>query len=234
MKKIASTLSIIVLAIQLISAQTIKNDSLFFTGAIMDSEQSKALPFASFHINKNRVGTADAIGRFSFQVNIGDTIRYSFLGYRDVQVIVDDSLKQKKYLTGIFMTKDTIALEEVIILPRFGNFKDAFLKANINTKEYVNATNNVNDATYQALTTAFSPNATMDAKDNTDMLLKEHAAKVEYKGMVSPDMMVGVSSDATFAGIKRFQRKRKLKIPNTIITDKEIEMLQRMCKISKK
>ncbi len=234
MKQITLTITVVLLLLNIASAQQTNGKSLFFTGAVMDNKQQTALPYAKFQINNKKKGVADISGRFSFQVNVGDTIRYSYLGYRDLQIIINDSLKQNAYLFGVFMTRDTIALNEVVILPRFGNFKEAFIRANPNTSEYVRATNNVNSAIYEALTKTFSPDTKMDAKDNTDMVLKQHIRQIEYKGMISPDNMVGISTINTLPEIKRLQRKRKLKIPNNVITDKEIKLLKRMGKFHKK
>ncbi len=228
MKYLTLTFVVSLLMLQAIMAQTPQEEALFFTGAVMDSKKLTALPYASFQINNKESGNADVSGKFSFKVHVGDTIHYSFVGYRDIHVVIHDSLKQKAYLFGVFMTRDTIALEEVVILPRFNNFKDAFIHSNINTPEYVRATNNVNSAVYQALTTRLTPETKLDAKANTDMLLRTHTVEIEYKGMVSPQQMVGVSTMRTIPEIKRLRRKRKLKIPTNIITDKEIKLLKRM------
>lgn len=206
-------------------AQTINNDSIFFTGAVMDQKELTPLPYAHFRVNEKRAGTSNAYGRFSFWVNSGDTIHYSYVGYRDVRVIVSDSLKRETYLFGVFMTQDTVALQEVLILPRFGDFRQAFINSKVNTPEYVRAKNNINSATYEALTKRPEK---MDAKANTDMLIQQHVVKNENKVMVPPDMMVGVSLGRTLPEIQRIQRKQKLKIPDDLITDNEIKVLQQM------
>lgn len=206
-------------------AQTINNDSIFFTGAVMDQKELTPLPYAHFRVNEKRAGTSNAYGRFSFWVNSGDTIHYSYVGYRDVRVIVSDSLKRETYLFGVFMTQDTVALQEVLILPRFGDFRQAFINSKVNTPEYVRAKNNINSATYEALTKRPEK---MDAKANTDMLIQQHVVKNENKVMVPPDMMVGVSLGRTLPEIQRIQRKQKLRIPDDLITDNEIKVLQQM------
>ena len=206
-------------------AQRYNLDSIFFTGAVMDQVDLKGLPYAHFRVNKERGGTTNEYGRFSFWVNSGDTIQYSFVGYQVVEVIVSDSLKQDDYLFGVFLTKDTIALQEVLILPRFGDFKDAFMNAKVNTPEYVRAKNNVNSATYEALTT--KP-ATMDAKANTDLLIRNHVVAIENKTMVPTEMTAGLSTTRTLPELKRLKRKRKMKISEAIVTDSEVKILQQM------
>ncbi len=234
MKRIAVVLVLFLLVIQSIIAQTQKSDSIYLTGAVMDGKKQTALPYAGIQINHKKTGNADVYGKFAFRVNVGDTINYSFVGYRDLRIVVSDSLKQKAYLFGVFMTRDTIALDEVVILPRFGNFKAAFIRANPNTPEYVRATNNINSATYQALTTTLTPETKMDAKDNTDMLIQESVIKTEYKAMGHTDMMLDISTIRTMPELRRIKRKRKLKIPNNMVTDKEIKLLKRMSRVWKK
>lgn len=208
-----------------VKAQKVRTDSIFFTGAVMDQDLLSNLAYSHYRVNNKQAGTTNAHGRFSFWVNAGDTIQYTYVGYQDVRVIVSDSLTQDSYLFGIFMAKDTIALQEVLILPRFGDFRDAFSNAKANTPEYVRAKNNVNSATYQALTQQVKK---MDAKANTDMLIKQHVVMNEHQVMVPPDGMVGVSLGRTLPEVQRIKRKKKLKIPNNLVTDKEITTLKQM------
>jgi hypothetical protein len=208
-------------------AQRYNLDSIFFTGAVMDQSNFKGLPYAHFNVNKKRGGTTNEYGRFSFWVNSGDTIKYSFVGYHDVKVIVSDSLQQKDYLFGVFLSKDTIALQEVLILPRFGDFREAFKNAKINTDDYVRAKNNVNSATYEALT---KRPTTMDAKANTDLLIKNHVSGIANKTMVPTEMTAGVSTTRTLPELKRLKRKREMKIYDAMVTDAEVKILQQMFK----
>ncbi len=208
-----------------VNAQKYNLDSIFLTGAVMDQVELKALPYTHFRINKKKSGTTNEYGRFSVWVNSGDTINYSYVGYNNVRVIVSDSLQQDDYLFGVFMTKDTVALQEVLILPRFGDFKDAFLNAKVNTKEYVRAKNNVNSATYEALT---KRSKNMDAKANTDLLIKGHVSSIENKTMIPASMIAGVSTTRTLRELKRLKRKKKMKLPSSMVTDSEVKTLQQM------
>ncbi|MDE5418053.1 carboxypeptidase-like regulatory domain-containing protein [Labilibaculum sp. DW002] len=207
------------------NAQKIRNDSIFFTGAVMDQEVLSTLPYSHYRVNNKQAGTTNSYGRFSIWVSSGDTINYSYVGYNDVKVVVSDSLQQDDYLFGVFLAKDTIALQEVLILPRFGDFKEAFMNAKVNTPEYVRAKNNVNSATYEALTTRPTK---MDAKANTDLLIRNHVVMNEHHVMIAPDQMVGVSMGRTLPEVQRMKRKRKLKIPDNLVTDKEITTLKQM------
>jgi hypothetical protein len=208
-----------------VDAQKLRTDSIFFTGAVMDQKSLKALPYSHFRVNEKRAGTANEYGRFSFWVNAGDTIHYSYVGYQDLNIVISDTLDQDSYLFGAFLTKDTVALKEVLIVPRITNIKEAIMNTKINTPEYVRAKNNVNSATYEALTKRPTK---MDAKANTDMQIHGFVSKVENEVMIPTEMMVGVSTTRTLAEIKRIKRKKKLKVPSDIVTDKEIRTLQHM------
>lgn len=212
-------------------AQKIRQDSIFLTGAVLDQVDLSPLPYAHFKVNMKRAGTSNAFGRFSFWVNSGDTIKYSYVGYQDARIVVSDSLQEDDYLFGVFLGKDTIALPEVVILPRFGDFKEAFMNSKVNTPEYVRAKNNVNSATYVALTTRPKK---MDAKANTDMLINKHVEQIEYKVGVAPGSTVGVSMGQTLPELQRLKRKKSLKIPDDIITDDEVKTLQQMYKYGNK
>ena len=228
MKKIViSCLAVfgVLLIVETAQAQKIRTDSIFFTGAVMDQKDLTPLPYTHFKVNKDRAGTSNAFGRFSFWVNSGDTIQYTYVGYKDVQVIISDTLNQETYLFGVFMAKDTVALQEVLILPRFGDFREAFINAKVNTPEYVRAKNNINSATYEALTKR--PDK-MDAKANTDLLIQQHVVRNEHQVMVPQEMITGVSLDRTLPEIQRIKRKKTFKIPDDMITDKEIRTLQQM------
>ncbi len=221
---------------EFVQAQTNEPDSIFFTGVVMDQENLETLAYAHYRVNgqkSKKHGISNLLGRFSFWVHVGDTICYSHLGYRNIEIVATDSLQKKQdaYLLGIFMSKDTFALQEVLILPRFMNLKDAFLNSKINSPEYVRAKNNLNSATYDALT---KKPKKMDAKANTDMLIEQHVVKNQHKTMIPTQMTLGVSTENTMPELKRLERKQKMKIPNHLITDKEMRMLKRVYRHSVK
>jgi len=70
----------------------------------------------------------------------------------------------------------------------------------------------------------------MDAKANTDLLIKNHVSAVENKTMVPTEMTAGVSTTRTLPELKRLKRKRKMKISEAMVTDSEIKILQQMYK----
>lgn len=100
-----------------------KND-VFVTGIVCDRDSIRPLPEAIFRLGKEVRGV-DKQGRFSLSVQVGDTLRFSHIGYAPTQVVISDSLRENDFLLGVFMVRDTVLLSEVLILPRFftGNYK---------------------------------------------------------------------------------------------------------------
>ena len=68
----------------------------------------------------------------------------------------------------------------------------------------------------------------MDAKANTDLLIKQHVIENEHKAMVPQDMVAGVSTLRTLPEVQRLKRKKNMKIPDNLVTDKEITTLKQM------
>lgn len=62
---------------------------------------------------------------------MGDTLRFSHIGYAPMQVVIPDSLRENDFLLGVLWIRGTVLhVLEVLILPRFltGDYKsNAFL-----------------------------------------------------------------------------------------------------------
>ena len=66
-----------------------KND-VFVTGIVCDRDSIRPLPEAIFRLGKEVRGV-DKQGRFSLSVQVGDTLRFSHIGYAPTQVVISDS-----------------------------------------------------------------------------------------------------------------------------------------------
>lgn len=163
----------------------------------------------------------DKQGRFSLSVQVGDTLRFSHIGYAPIEVVISDSLRENDFLLGIFMVRDTVLLSEVLILPRFlveGYQSNAFL---------LNAQNNLN----QAIHAAAKPVKVMDQEMNRRMMIDDFARKVEMKGMVDVKLGVGTQSLAAFRGLMRTRRQAE---KGKVINVEEIDLLKKIFYIEKR
>ena len=196
-----------------------KND-VFVTGIVCDRDSIRPLPEAIFRLGKEVRGV-DKQGRFSLSVQVGDTLRFSHIGYAPTQVVISDSLRENDFLLGVFMVRDTVLLSEVLILPRFftGNYKsNAFL---------LNAQNNLN----QAIHAASKPVETMDQEMNRRMMIEDFARKVEMKGMVDVKLGVGTRSVTVLQGLVRTRRQAE---KGKVINIEEIDLLKKIFYIEKR
>ena len=195
-----------------------KND-VFVTGIVCDRDSIRPLPEAIFRLGKEVRGV-DKQGRFSLSVQVGDTLRFSHIGYAPTQVVISDSLRENDFLLGVFMVRDTVLLSEVLILPRFftGNYKsNAFL---------LNAQNNLNHAIHAAS----KPVEAMDQEMNRRMMIEDFARKVEMKGMVDVKLGVGTRSVTVLQGLVRARRQAE---KGKVINIEEIDLLKKIFYIEK-
>ena len=101
-----------------VQGQSQDKGNVFVTGVVCDRDSIRPLPEAIFRLGKEVRGV-DKQGRFSLSVQVGDTLRFSHIGYAPMQVVIPDSLRENDFLLGVFMVRDTVLLSEVLILPRF-------------------------------------------------------------------------------------------------------------------
>ncbi|MCB0477289.1 MAG: carboxypeptidase-like regulatory domain-containing protein [Crocinitomicaceae bacterium] len=118
-----------------------ERDSLYyqglvqFSGVVVSSDSLQPVPFANIFDRTTRRGTvSDYYGYFSFVAGYGDTIMFSFVGYKKSYFIIPDSLTDSRYSIIHMMEKDTVLLKETRVYPwpSKEEFADAFL--NMDTK----------------------------------------------------------------------------------------------------
>lgn len=113
------------------SAQTSKNDSLIqFSGVLLTRDSLEAVPFATVMIKGSNHGTiSDYFGYFSFVAKKGDTIQFTYVGFKDAFFTIPDSLDRKNYSLIQMMDVDTVILQEAVIYPwpTKEQFRQAFL-----------------------------------------------------------------------------------------------------------
>ena len=216
-------------------AQSEDGDSVRFSGIIFDKDSLKVLPFAKYTYN-NISYTSNVEGEFYTWAKQGDMLKFSYVGYKDTYIHVYDSLNQSNYLVGVFLSRDTIQLSEVIVIPRYQQLMaEAKYMPLIVTPEMVNGNYNVKASTHQALTTVPKK---MDAQQNQSMVIAEQTRKNVYKGQISPDQMFGPSTEKRIAYtmyVSPNVRKQVQKASETYrLNQKEMRFLLNLYKERKK
>lgn len=175
-----------------VQAQDVKRDSVQISGVVYDVDRANVLPEPILQLNRNLIAPETG-GKFNLWVHRGDLLRFSHAGFKDASVFISDSIWQVHNLLGVFFSRDTVRLAEIIVAPRYSRLAvNARYMPVISSAEQVYATQNIQKSTVVALTTAPSK---MDAQMNQKMVMAEHTVPIAYKGMVEPGRMVGVGNE---------------------------------------
>ena len=201
----------------------IGRDSLLFRGVIMEGDSLFSLPFAKYSVNDKIGYTANEDGQFSFWAKNGDIVHFSYVGFKHLYVQVNDSLSNDNYLMGIFLSRDTIELSEVVIIPQIIN-PNAIARnmPMLSSKETIAAQNNIAMSTYQAKT---QPVTKWDAEMNQENFIQARSLDIQYQTQVKPTQMVGLSNSSVAQQIDRSKVKNLKKPVKRFITQSEWEYL---------
>ncbi|MCW3787156.1 hypothetical protein [Plebeiibacterium sediminum] len=188
----------------------VTRDSLLFRGVVMEGDSLFSLPYAKYKVNDDKGFMSNEEGQFSFWAKSGDIVQFSYVGFKPLYVQIHDSLANDNYLMGIFLSRDTIELSEVVILPQ--NISPEAYARNMpllsDASETV-AQHNVDMSTYQAIT---QPVTEWDAEMNQKNFLQARSNDVAYRTQIQPNQMVGVSTVSAKQAIER-SKLRNLKKP---------------------
>jgi len=173
-----------------VSQETGGLNLILIHGIVMDATSQESIPNTHYYINGLSSGVSDDEGKFSLYVYRGDTIRFTFLGYRDL-IYPTDSLAGNSYVAGIFMKDDTISIGEVLVFPRLGDLRSEFMNSSVEeTTEMLNARNNVMISAYQGVNSS----ATLgDPGTNYDLIRRKQVFDAYEKGGIPSDKMVGLN-----------------------------------------
>lgn len=174
-----------------LSAQeTAKEKLVLIHGVVFDAVSQSPIKNVHYSISNHIGGATDNEGKFSLYAYRGDTLHFSFLGYRDI-LFSTDTLPGNSYVAGIFMQADTLQIGEVIVMPRMGDLKTEFMNSSsIVSKEMVNAQNNITISIYQGLA---NPPELGDPGTNYELLKQKHAIAAYEKGGIPSDRMLGLN-----------------------------------------
>ena len=102
-----------------VSAQEKHNDGIIqFSGVVITGDSLKSVPFVHIRIIGTSIGTVSNIdGFFSFAARTGDTISFSYVGFKTSYYHIPDTLTASRYSLFQMMQNDTLLLTESVIYP---------------------------------------------------------------------------------------------------------------------
>ena len=165
--------------------------SILFHGVIYDAANSQPLPDAHYKIRGRTAGATDRRGMFSLCARWHDTITFTCIGYREHSMTVQDTLRAREYIAGIYLTADTTMIPAVIVIPRLGNIRAEIMADRpVPTQEMINASNNLRMGVYQGLTT--EPELG-DPLNNYELIRQAQKMSAYEKGQIPSGQMIGLS-----------------------------------------
>lgn len=105
-----------------------------FSGVVVGGKQSEVLPSATINIANTGRGTVTSNnGYFNIPVFPGDSIIFSYTGYRKQYLVIPKNYNEPSYSAKVQLREDAITLREVKVYPfrNFEEFKKEFLTMNL-------------------------------------------------------------------------------------------------------
>lgn len=159
-----------------------------FSGMVFyedDNGKPAPLPYTNVAVmGTSRGASADYDGFFSFIALPGETIVFSRIGFKTVEIKIPDTLRADKYRWIQIMTEDNILLPEAIIMPwpSKEHFKQEFFAIDITNELRENA--NANLAEDKMREIRYSVPA--DGREASSILIKQQANDYVYTGQIKP------------------------------------------------
>ena len=204
-------LAILTLVTSRADAQT-QNDSLIqFSGVLLTRDSLNAVPFATVIIQGSNRGTiSDYFGYFSFVAEKGDTIQFSYVGFKDALFTIPDSLDRKNYSLIQMMDVDTVILQEAVIYPwpTKEQFREAFLNLRLPEDDKQRAERNLARADMKERMEAMQA----DGSESFKIAMSQRANQLYYAGQLPPNNLLNPIAWAKFIKAWKngdFKRKDK-------------------------
>jgi len=199
---------------------------LKISGIVFSEEGLLPLPNVHFRIeSRNIAGVTNLQGRFEVFSRQSDTIRFTYIGYKDALFVLADSLASGDYLAAIILSRDTILLQEIVVLPRRKNLRQEFINAELAPDvELENAKRNLQISAYQGVS---GKGVKWDSDMSYDLQTMRMEMKAMNLGMISPDQMIALNPLTVIPLViyKISQEEESYKAPDVFITESEVEAL---------
>lgn len=169
--------------------QKIQQDSVIqFSGLVVtDGADGEAIPLPYTNIGilgTSRGTSSDADGYFSIVAQKGETVRFTRIGFKDVDYTIPDTLSQTLYYYIQIMSEDENILPEAVIFPWPDReyFKYEFLAIDISDDLREKAEENLAADVLEELRYTVPA----DGGEATNIVLRENAQNFQYVGQTKP------------------------------------------------
>jgi len=172
-----------------IEAQVLREDEnlIQFSGMVLDGSDAELypIPYTNIYIKGKGRGTySDFKGFFSIVVEKGDSIGFSAIGYRTIEIAIPDTLTDSRYSLIQLMTQDTFNLPETIVFPwpSKDHFKLEFLAMDVTKEMQERAVENLASDVLSRGRELVS----IDGNEHADFYLRQQSRQYYYIGQTPP------------------------------------------------
>jgi len=172
-----------------IFGQTTEQDSVIqFSGLVVSEDESgEAIPLAFTNIGivgTSRGTSSDYEGYFSIVARKGETVRFTRIGYEDVEYTIPDTLSQTLYYYIQIMSVDDNLLPEAVIFPWPDReyFKYEFLAIDITDELREKAEENLAADVLEELRYTVPA----DGTEASNVVMREYSQDFQYVGQTKP------------------------------------------------
>jgi hypothetical protein len=158
-----------------------------FSGLVLDGSDESLYPVPYTNIlvkGKNRGTYSDFKGFFSIVVEKNDTIVFSAIGYKTVEIVIPEEVKDNRYTIVQLMTQDAVNLPETVVFPwpSREHFKLEFLAMDVTPELQERAMRNLANETLERMRSE----VITDGNENADYFLRQQAREFYYVGQQPP------------------------------------------------
>ena len=193
-------------------------DSIIFSGVVIDLKNEEGLTQVHCRYGENKVVVTAPDGSFRLKTQRGDTVVFTHVGFNSSYIVITDTLYQREYLLGVFMTPDTTMLPEMLIIQK---------DQNTWRRDMLQLQNSMSGILKQA----FAPVKEMDADMNQRRMINEYARSVEMKGHVDVGLGIGTQSLDIYRMLKLRERLSEKK---SWLNPGELDLLKKVYYLEKK
>ncbi|MFT4778896.1 MAG: hypothetical protein ACI80P_001749 [Flavobacteriales bacterium] len=164
-----------------------QSDSLLqvvqFSGVVVTGDSLNPVPFTTVYRERDQRGTiTDSYGFFSIPTFVGDTIRFSCIGYLRSDYVIPDSLENDRYNIVQVLGRDTVMVSTTFIYPypTKERFRQEFLALDLADSKEELAKRNLEAALlYERM-----QESGMSASENYRYAMQQQTRQISYAGQM--------------------------------------------------
>ncbi|MDG1260758.1 MAG: carboxypeptidase-like regulatory domain-containing protein [Flavobacteriales bacterium] len=154
-----------------------------FSGVVVTGDSLNPVPFTTVYRERDQRGTiTDSYGFFSIPTFVGDTIRFSCIGYMKSDYVIPDSLPDDRYNIVQILGRDTIQVSTTFVYPypTKERFRQEFLALDLAQSKDELAEKNLEAALlYERM-----QESGMSASENYRYAVQQQSRQISYAGQM--------------------------------------------------